>query len=71
MIEMRRGLVMGMVLGLLVGAAPAMADTLDDAAKRGSLKICVAEGAPYALMTPSEPPISGSPRNSCPAPWPT
>lgn len=43
---MRRGLVMGMVLGLLVGAAPAMADTLDDAAKRGSLKICVAEGAP-------------------------
>lgn len=50
---MRRGLVMGMVLGLLVGAAPAMADTLDDAAKRGSLKICVAEGAPYALMTPS------------------
>ncbi|WP_293407722.1 ABC transporter substrate-binding protein [Phenylobacterium sp.] len=50
---MRRGLVTGVILSLFTIAAPAMADTLDDAAKRGALKICVVEGAPYALKTPS------------------
>lgn len=49
---MRRGLVMGVVFGLLMAAA-AKAETLDEATKRGSLKICVVEGAPYALKTPS------------------
>ncbi|WP_312164075.1 ABC transporter substrate-binding protein [Phenylobacterium sp.] len=43
----------GVFLGLFLIAAPATADTLDDAAKRGSLKVCVVEGAPYAMKTPS------------------
>lgn len=51
-IQMRRGLVTGAFLGLLI-AAPATAGTFDDAVKRGSLKICVVEGAPYALKTPA------------------
>lgn len=50
---MRRSLVTGVFLGLFMIAAPAMADTLDDAAKRGSLRLCVVEGAPYAIKTPS------------------
>lgn len=50
---MRRGLVTGVFLGLFMITAPAAADTLDDAAKRGTLKICVIEGAPYAMKTPA------------------
>lgn len=49
---MRRSLVTGLILGLMI-AVPAAADSLDEAMKRGSLRICVVEGAPYAIKTPT------------------
>jgi len=50
---MRHGLVTGAVLAALAFALPASAETFDAALKRGTLKICIAEGAPYALKTPA------------------
>src|SRR5690606_38048350 len=35
-----------------LASGAAQAGAFDDAARRGSLKVCVAEGAPYAIKTP-------------------
>lgn len=49
---MRRGWATGVLLGLLLASSGAGAATFDDAVKRGALKVCVVEGAPYAIKTP-------------------
>lgn len=51
-IRMLRSLVTGAFAGALMLSVPAAADSLDEAIKRGTLRICVVEGAPYAMKTP-------------------
>lgn len=50
---MRRSIFTAAVLGLFFVSAPAFAQTFDAAVKRGTLKICTVEGAPYALKSPA------------------
>ncbi|RYF97733.1 MAG: transporter substrate-binding domain-containing protein [Caulobacteraceae bacterium] len=50
---MRHGLLTSAILGLtLLAAGSAGAQTFDAAVKRGTLKVCIVETAPYALKTP-------------------
>lgn len=49
---MLRGLLTGAILSSLLLSAPAAAATFDEAVKRGALRICVVESAPYAMKTP-------------------
>jgi polar amino acid transport system substrate-binding protein len=51
-IQMRHVALTSVFLGLSALAFPAAAGTLEDATARGNLKICIVEGAPYALKTP-------------------
>ncbi|MDP3494533.1 MAG: hypothetical protein Q8R82_15590, partial [Hyphomonadaceae bacterium] len=51
--HMRHGLLTSAILGLtLLAAGSAGAQTFDAAVKRGTLKVCIVETAPYALKTP-------------------
>ena len=49
---MRHALVTGAILGLTMLATSAAAQTFDAAVSRGSLKVCIIAGAPYALKSP-------------------
>ena len=49
---MRHGLLTSAILGLTLLAGSAGAQTFDAAVKRGALKVCIVETAPYAIKTP-------------------
>lgn len=51
-IDMRHTLVTSAILGLTLLAGTAAAQSVDAALARGTLKVCIVEGAPYALKTP-------------------